>query len=328
MRVLDKIDVVPLAFESLGVRSMCTYVETPDIKILLDAGVSLGPRRYGLSPHPKEYEALREKRETMLRVAEKVDAVTVSHYHFDHQTPSYTDWAYNWSSAEIADKIYTGKLVFAKSYRSYVNFSQRRRGWLFAKTSGRKAERLEVADGRSFRFGDTNVIFSRPVVHGEENSDLGWIVMTTVEHNEEERFLFASDVQGPMSDETLDIILAERPHLIVIGGPPLYLAEMVRQESMDRAFENLQKIVEVVPNTILDHHLLRDEGWRTKAQRIFDVASRTGHGVFTGAEFAGEENRLLESQRTKLYEDYPPSQEFVKWSKIPVLKRKLAPPPI
>ena len=50
--------IIPLAAESLGVRSMCTYVETPDLRILIDPGVSLGPR-FGLLPHPKEYEAIR-----------------------------------------------------------------------------------------------------------------------------------------------------------------------------------------------------------------------------------------------------------------------------
>ena len=32
---------IPLAAESLGVRSMCTYAETSDIKVLIDPGASL-----------------------------------------------------------------------------------------------------------------------------------------------------------------------------------------------------------------------------------------------------------------------------------------------
>ena len=35
--MLKHIHLVPLAAESFGVRSMCTYVETPDVKVLLDA---------------------------------------------------------------------------------------------------------------------------------------------------------------------------------------------------------------------------------------------------------------------------------------------------
>src|SRR3990170_1166289 len=95
-RKLKKIRVVPLAAESFGVRSMCTYVETPDVRLLLDAGVSLAPNRFGFFPHPKEYEAIAECRQRIAEAAEKVEVVTLSHYHFDHHTPSYEDWCYNW----------------------------------------------------------------------------------------------------------------------------------------------------------------------------------------------------------------------------------------
>ena len=256
MKVPRKIKVVPLAFESLGVRSMCTYVETPDVKILLDAGISLGPRRFGLPPHPREYVAVKRLRERILNLSDKVDVVTVSHYHFDHQTPSYTDWAYNWSSAEIAERIYSGKIVLIKSYRSKINLSQRRRGWMFVQTGGKYAERLETADGRTFKFGDTTIRFSNPVYHGEERSQLGWVVMTTIERDEE-RILYTSDVQGPMIDETLKMILNVKPDLIIVGGPPLYLAGLVKIESIKAGIKNLKKVVETVPTTILDHHLLK-----------------------------------------------------------------------
>jgi len=328
LRNLEKIKVLPLAFESLGVRSMCTYIETPDIRVLLDAGVSLGPKRYGLRPHPIEYKALKESREKIVETAEKADAVTISHYHFDHHTPSYTDWAYNWCSSEIADSIYAGKLVLMKSYRSRVNVSQRRRGWIFVNTSGSKAKKLEVSDKRSFSFGDTTLRFSAPVIHGEENSGLGWVVMTTIQYSNAERVLFASDVQGPISKRTLEIILAERPSLLIIGGPPLYLAGMVKEESLEMGFKNLGMIAEKVPLVILDHHLLRDKEWRKKVQPAFDVAARTEHKIVTAAEYIGEEDQLLEARRDELYKDDPPSQEFIKWTRIPILKRKLRPPPI
>ena len=328
LSLLQKIKVVPLAFESLGVRSMCTYIETPDIRILLDAGVSLGPNRYRLTPHPLECKALKRSREKILEIAEKADVVTISHYHFDHHTPSYTDWAYNWSSKEIADRIYTGKLVFMKSYRSRVNVSQRRRGWIFVKTGGRKAKKLEISDKRSFKFNNTTLRFSAPVSHGEENSGLGWLIMTTIEYNNAERVLFASDVQGPISNRALKIILAERPNLLIVGGPPLYLAGMVKEESMKMGLKNLESIAQNVPLVILDHHLLRDKEWREKTQPVFDIASESGHKIITAAEYKGEEDQLLEARRDELYERDPPSQEFIKWTKIPILKRKLTPPPI
>jgi predicted metallo-beta-lactamase superfamily hydrolase len=326
--MLKKIKVVPLAAESLGVRSMCTYVETSDVKVLLDAGVSLAPNRFGYPPHPREYQAMAECRERISKAAEEADVVTLSHYHFDHHTPSYTDWLCNWSSEDIAKRIYGGKYVLVKSYRSMVNFSQRRRGWMFKKTGGSYAERLEIADGRTFEFGETKLRFSGPVFHGPENSALGWILMTTIERDDE-RVLFASDVQGPMYGPTLDIILAEGPQLVIMGGPPTYLAEFrVKNEHIQQGMQNLENLVRKVPTTILEHHTLRDEKWRTLSQPIFDAAAEMGHKVFTAAEFAGKENNLLEFRRRQLFESEPPNQEFEKWMKLPQQKRKMEKPPI
>jgi predicted metallo-beta-lactamase superfamily hydrolase len=328
METLSSIKVLPVAFESFGVRSMCTYVETPDIRILLDAGVSLCPNRYGFAPHPREYEALRNCRSKISEMAEKADVVTISHYHFDHHTPSFTDWANHWSSAEIAEKTYAGKIVFAKSYKSKINPSQRQRGWMFHETAGKKAARLEFADGRTFRFEDTSMKFSVPVCHGEEDSELGWVLMITIERREE-KVVFAPDVQGPMSDRTAKLILEEKPTLAIIGGPPVYLAEYkLSPEKINSAMLNLETIVENVPVTILDHHILRDENWTKTAQSAIDKASNLGHRILTAAEYAGEKNNLLEAQRKVLYETEPPSQKFVEWTKIPLQERKHVPPPI
>ncbi len=328
MTNLSNIKVVPVAFESLGVRSMCTYVETPDIKVLLDAGVSLCPNRFGLPPHHREYVALRECRNRILELAEKADIVTISHYHFDHHTPSFVDWVNHWSSAEIAEKTYAGKIVFVKSYRSNINPSQRQRGWMFHKTSGKKASRLEFADGRTFRFGETSMRFSVPVCHGEEGSELGWVLMTTIEYKDE-KVLFAPDVQGPMSDQTAKMILKEKPMLAIMGGPPVYLAEYkVSPQKIESAMLNLETIAENVPITILDHHILRDENWTKNAQSVIDKASGVGHRILTAAEYAGQMNKLLEAHRKILYETELPSQEFMKWTKIPLQERKHVTPPI
>jgi predicted metallo-beta-lactamase superfamily hydrolase len=326
--MLKKIKVAPLAEESFGVRSMCTYIETSDVKILLDAGASLAPNRFRYPPHPQEYQAIAECRERISKAAEKADIITISHYHFDHHTPSYTDWFCNWSSAEVAKKIYEGKLVLVKSYRSMVNFSQRRRGWMFKKTGGSYAERLEIADGRTFEFGNTKLKFSDPVFHGSENSALGWVLMIAIECSDE-KVLFASDVQGPMYTPTLDVILAEKPQLVIMGGPPTYLAGFrVKEGHVKQGMQNLESLVKKVPTTILEHHILRDEKWRNLSQPIFDAASEIGHKVVTAAEFAGKENNLLEFRRRELFGMEPPSPEFEKWMKLPQQKRKLIRPPV
>jgi predicted metallo-beta-lactamase superfamily hydrolase len=327
--MLKHIKVVPLAAESLGVRSMCTYVETPDVRVLLDAGASLCPNRYGLPPHPLEYKAIIESRKRIAEAAEKADVVTVSHYHFDHHTPSYEDWLCNWTEEdETAKQIYQDKIVLIKNPKERINFSQRRRGWVFQKTGGKYAKKLEIADEKTFNFGETKVKFSEPVPHGPEDSALGWILMVTVEYNGE-KFMFAPDVQGPMSNQTLGIIAAERPQLLLIGGPPLYLAGFrVDGELAKVSLENLGRIVEFVPCTVLEHHILRDEQWREKAQEVFKRAQKAGNRVLTAAEFIGRENTFLEAKRRMLFAEHPPSKDFEKWARESLRMRKKVKPPI
>ncbi|GAH47063.1 unnamed protein product, partial [marine sediment metagenome] len=52
--------ILPIAFDSLGVRSMATYVETDDIRIFIDPGVSIAPDRYSLPPHRIELDRHQE----------------------------------------------------------------------------------------------------------------------------------------------------------------------------------------------------------------------------------------------------------------------------
>ena len=326
--LLKKIKVTPIAEESLGVRSMCTYVETSDTKILLDAGVSLAPKRVGYPPHPIEYQALAESRKRITKKAEKAEIITISHYHFDHHTPTYSDWFTNWSSAESAKNIYENKIVLVKSYRSMVNPSQRRRGWMFKKTGGSYAKKLETADSTSFTFGDTKLHFSDPVFHGAENSDLGWVLMTTIEHKDE-KILFTSDIQGPIQVSTLNKILAQHPQLVIVGGPPTYLTGIrINHEQIEQGMQNLKWLVENIPLTILEHHPFRDENWKNSFQTIFDSATEAGNKVFTAAEFTGNKNNFLEVSRKELFETEPPSNEFEKWLKLPIQKRKLTKPPV
>ena len=264
----------------------------------------------------------------MLEVAKKADVVTISHYHFDHHTPAYTDWASHWASAETAEQIYGGKLILAKSYRSRINPSQRRRGWMFARTGGELASKLEFADGGTFQFGATTIRFPEPVYHGRKHSELGWVLMAVIERGDE-KVLFAPDVQGPLYEKSLKMILAEDPRLAIVGGPPVYLVDFRETRgTIDSAMRNLESIVERVPVTILDHHVLRGEKWRETARPVLEKASSVGHRLVTAAEYAGEENRLLESKRKQLYESEPPSREFIEWTKIPIQERKRIRPPI
>jgi predicted metallo-beta-lactamase superfamily hydrolase len=328
--MLHKIKVTPLAAESFGVRSMCTLVETPDVKVLLDAGVSLCPYRFGLPPHPIEFKTIDKLRRCIAEAAETAEVVTISHYHFDHHTPSYEDWLVNWTEAnETARQIYQGKKVLMKNPKEKINASQRQRAWLFQKTGGKYATTLEPADGKTFTFGkSTTVRFSEAVSHGADNSMLGWVVMALIEY-EGERFMFAPDVQGPMSTHTLELIKSANPQVIMIGGPPFYLGGFkVSEAQLQLGLKNLVSVVEALPLTILEHHALRDEQWRKRTEQVYVAALVARHSVMTAAEFTGEKNMFLESKRKQLYLDTPPPKEFEKWMRQGLTKKSSTKPPI
>lgn len=309
---------------------MCTLVETPDITVLLDAGVSLCPYRFQLPPHPFEFRAIEKLRRRIAEAADKAEVVTISHYHFDHHTPSFEDWIVNWTEKnETARQIYLDKKVLAKNPRDKINSSQRRRAWLFRKTCGKYAKVLEKADGKQFVFGKETVLrFSEAVFHGPENSILGWVVMTLVEYGNE-RFMFAPDLQGPISAHTLNLIIRAKPQVVMVGGPPFYLSGYkVSEAELQLGLKNLTKIVEVVPITILEHHTLRDELWRQRTKQAYAKAVEVGHEVMTAAEFAEHENSFLEAKRKTLYVENPPSKEFEKWMKNDFKKKSIVKPPI
>jgi predicted metallo-beta-lactamase superfamily hydrolase len=70
--------IIPIASESFGVRSLATYVETEDVKVLIDPGVAIAPKRYGLPPNEIEFEQLRKLREILNNFAKKSDIITIS----------------------------------------------------------------------------------------------------------------------------------------------------------------------------------------------------------------------------------------------------------
>jgi len=199
---------------------------------------------------------------------------------------------------------------------------------MFSKTGGKYAKTIENADGKTFTFGSTSMKFSKPVFHGPESSQLGWVVMTTITLHEE-KFLFAPDVQGPMSAHTLQMIINEDPQLLMIGGPPLYLSQLrVGQDELQNGLKNLGEIARKIPNVIVDHHVLRDENWQEKTISTLYDSYKSGSTFLTAAEFLGKRTTLLEASRKRLFSENPPSKEFETWMKANDEKKQHMKPPI
>jgi len=74
---LGPFDVSILAADSMGVRSLATVVNACGVRLGLDLGASLAPRRYGLPPHELELKALER---ALKRAAEEVQASDATRY--------------------------------------------------------------------------------------------------------------------------------------------------------------------------------------------------------------------------------------------------------
>ncbi|RLE50197.1 MAG: hypothetical protein DRJ31_02280 [Candidatus Methanomethylicota archaeon] len=325
---MEYIRLTPIAAESLGVRSLSFYVETPDVNVVVDPGVSLG-KRFSRPPHVEEYRALKRLRERLNYFVEKADVLTISHYHFDHFTPiGILDYVWTWNEPSVAQELYRGKVILAKDAKNNINYNQRRRGSIFVKNVENLVKKLEFADGKCFEFGKTKLIFSCPVPHGEDGTRLGWVLMLLIEHADE-RVVFTSDVQGPVSSSALEQIIKWKPQVVVLGGPPTYLSDVKSsQSSIQQAFKNMELLAEVCDVLIVDHHLLRDENWSSFLSAVYDKAESSSHCVLTVAEYLGVDNSPLECRRKSLWSESPPPEDFVKWCRMPYGKRKSTPPPI
>ncbi len=280
--------ILPLAADSLGTRSMATYVETGDAKILIDPGVALGPRRYGLPPHPLEYQMLEEHWGVIkehLRIAE---VVIITHYHYDHHVPE---------SAEL----YRDKVVLVKHPELKINRSQRQRAAHFLGKLGGIAREVRYCDGGEYAFGGTALRFSEPVCHGANNR-LGYVVEVSISHGSTS-FLFTSDVEGPSLGEQVTFIMDEDPNILLIDGPMTYmLGYRYSKGSLRLSLENLGRVIEGtrVEKLIIDHHLLRDLNWRKKMKPLYEIAGDVS--ILTSAEYLGKDNQLLEARRKELHQ--------------------------
>ena len=70
-------NVIPLAADSLGVRSVATYVECGDTRIVIDPGASLGRSRFNLPPADAEWEALKRANDRISAYATRATAIFV-----------------------------------------------------------------------------------------------------------------------------------------------------------------------------------------------------------------------------------------------------------
>jgi len=285
--------IVPLGFDSFGVRSMCTFVETKDVSIIIDPGVSLAPTRYGLPPHPLELEKEARVWDEIKKYTENSDVAIITHYHYDHHNPS-------------EPQIFRDKIMLIKHPKENINRSQLKRSAFFLEQLADTPQKIEYADGKSYEFGSTKIELSRAVYHGT-NPKLGYVIEVCIDDGKE-KFLFSSDVEGPSLEDQLEFMLKCDAETVFIDGPMTYmLGFRYSAKALEKTIENLKKLIDKsnVKNLILDHHLTRDLDWKEKMKEVFKSGEEVGIKVSSAAGYMGTKEELLEALRKELYEKYP-----------------------
>lgn len=272
--------------ESLGVRSMCCVVETGSRRVLIDPGVALAPRRFGLAPHKVEVCQAAAIRAKVLEEVKMATDVVISHFHGDHAPLSAPD-PYQISLDDFVAKLSTSSLWVKGRTGNTRLMAERFRA--FVQTLG---ERVVEADGRNA--GD--VSFSLPVQHGAEGR--GRVMMTRVRDGREV-FVHGSDIQL-LDEAAVAAIIAWKPDVVFVAGPPIYLS-VLDKEARTRAFANGVRLAQATGLLIVDHHLMRCE---TGKEWLDALREKSKSRVVDGATFMGVEPQLLEANRKRLYERF------------------------
>jgi predicted metallo-beta-lactamase superfamily hydrolase len=280
-------DVEIIGADSLGVRSMCCLVRAESIGYLIDPGVSLAPRRFGLAPHPVEIEAAGRVSARINESAASSDIIIITHYHHDHFTPFYEH-----EFSRVERKIYDGKKVYAKSWLENINRRQKDRAALFLDGLG-PGRRPEICDGKAM--GD--LVFSPAFPHGEKSRGI-FVVMAAIRTGSGV-FVHGSDIQS-VEPEAVDWIIGMRPDMAFVSGPPTYLPQFSRALK-DRARENIARMARNIPTLIVDHHLARSLDCETFLSGAARIAAAPGHRLTVASRTMNREPMLLEASRKTLH---------------------------
>jgi predicted metallo-beta-lactamase superfamily hydrolase len=288
--------IIPLAFDSLGTRSMATYVETKNVKVLIDPGVALAPNRNGRPPHPIEIKLMMKKWKEIKKYAKKANVLIVTHYHYDHHNPEEPE-------------IYKGKIVYLKHPLQKINASQKKRASYFMKKLGRLPKQIEYSDGRTFKFGKTTIKFSPALPHGWDEK-LGCVTEVLIDDGKT-RFIHTSDVEGATVGRQQAFIIQNDPDICLIDGPMTYIFGM-----HTRALSKIIQGTKRMKTLIVDHHYLRDLKWRDKLSKVYEAAAKKKVKLVCAAEFLKQKENLLEPIRKELFAKHPAKMKkpiYIPW---------------
>ncbi|MDY6916652.1 MAG: hypothetical protein SVP26_01710 [Chloroflexota bacterium] len=273
----------------MGVRSLSCLVEAGERVVVIDPGVALGYRRYGLLPHPVQAAASEAVQSAIVTALGRATDVVISHFHGDHH-PLVDANPYQLPLERVVELLRTPRLWTKGTHNvSHVQVNR-------AEALGRRLGRtLPVAEGAV----DGPLSFSASVPHGKPGPRNGTVMMTRIE-DASAVFVHASDIQM-LSDEAIETIVAWQPSIVLASGPPLHRSGLTPQ-TRDQAMRRALHLANHVDALLLDHHLMRS---REGEEWLNRLSARTTNRVTCAADFMHRPRLLLEADRVEWYHRVP-----------------------
>jgi predicted metallo-beta-lactamase superfamily hydrolase len=268
---------------------MACVVETTGMKVLIDPGTALGPKRFRLPPHPVEQELSQKIQKLLYDELSDATHVVITHFHGDHHPMVEADTS-QLSAHEVLPFL-KNREVLVKSNRG-VSRRQKHRRRLLEQLLGKS---LTDADNGQF----AAISFSEPVPHGEPGNKAGTVIMVKLTANNT-TFVHGSDIQL-LNHQAIEIICNWKPDIAFIAGPPLYILENQKnaKDILKSINQHLARLISACGTVILDHHIMHSRDGETWLDRMSEIYGK--EKICCAADFSQLPRNLLEANRKGLY---------------------------
>ena len=296
-------NIIPLAGESLGTRSLAVAVQGKNTQFIIDPGVDVAPRRYDLPPHSMELNRRNEHRVNILKMMKEVPVAGfwVSHYHFDHfpkinEAVKISKTMHHWDP-ELQN--FPIAPFYIKDPKENINKNQRRRARKFTSALKKLKQEFNSAENVSFKT-DEFIIKGSPMLPHGEISPLGYVAGCSIVFKDT-KLCYTGDVVGIPLDEHVNWIVSEQPDILIIDGP--------MKEQLEPFKVNIRRVIDQtnIKHLIIEHHLLRSKNWQDLIATEKDYIKEAGTSINCYAELLGRKIELLEVSRKDLFEFLPES---------------------
>ena len=122
-------DIDFIAFDSFGVKSMCTSIATKDCRIVIDPGIAYETGSFPCS-FAERIRLVGKYEKRIKEACKKADIIIITHYHYDHHIPEAG--------------MYKDKILIIKDPKKNINRSQRKRAEYFLSLVNEKAKEIRM----------------------------------------------------------------------------------------------------------------------------------------------------------------------------------------